>query len=164
MSILSTFIFIKILFRYLNTNVLTLLPNSLFFNNQIFTNSYYLFYLQYWHFLTFFCLFANYSRYIPSLLWFVLTQLERVWVNLAALTIEWRSLTPFFGSYSCFWPFFCWLYRLLFSRMTVNLTQYSETVGIFNDPHFAHKLRHKILLLLSIPQDNVFSHFFVVFL
>ena len=44
------------------------------------------------------------------------------------LTSDWRLLTPFFSLYSCFRPFFCWMKRLWFSKMPVNLTQYCRTV------------------------------------
>ena len=42
------------------------------------------------------------TRYIVSVLWFRLTWLAKALEDLAALTSDQRSLTLFFGLYSCF--------------------------------------------------------------
>ena len=68
------------------------------------------------------------------------------------------SLTPFLCLCSCFWPFFCCLERLLFSKMLVNLTKNRGTVGIFNNQHFALELKFESLFLLSYSHNNVFSY------
>lgn len=66
------------------------------------------------------------------------------------LTSDWRLLTPFFSLYSCFRPFFCWMKRLWFSKMPVNLTQYRRAVGIFHGHHFIHKLEVKYFAILKL--------------
>ena len=62
------------------------------------------------------------------------------------------------GLYRCFWPFFCWLGRHIFSKMLVNLIQYCETVGVFNSQHLVFVLKHKIQSLLIHSHSHVFSH------
>ena len=65
----------------------------------------------------------------------------------------------FLGLCSCFWPFFCWLERLLFSKMSLNLMQYHGTVGVSNSWHFVFDLKRKDQPLLIHYHSNVFSYY-----
>ena len=70
---------------------------------------------------------------------------------------------PILGLYSCFWPFFCWLERHLFSKTPVNLIRYRGTVRIFDSQHFVFYLKHKNQSLLIFSQSNIFSHYVCFF-
>ena len=48
----------------------------------------------------------------------------------------------------------------LFSKMLVNLTQYRETVGTFNNRHSARELKYRNLFLRSHYHNNIFAHCF----
>ena len=91
--------------------------------------------------------------------WLVLTSLAKVLADLPVLTSNRRLLTLFLGLDKCFWPFFCWLEKHVFSKMPVNLIQYRGKVGIFNSQHFAFRLKYKIQSLLSHSHSHVFSHY-----
>ena len=85
--------------------------------------------------------------------------MANVLVDLPVLTSDRRLLTLFLGLYGCFWPFFCWLERHLFSNKPVNLIQYRGTVGIFNSQHFFFDLKHKIQTFLIHSHSHIFSNY-----
>ena len=85
--------------------------------------------------------------------------MAKVLADLTILTSDWRFVTLFLGMYRCFWPFFCWLERHVFSKMAVNLIQYRGTVGSFNNQHFVFVLKHKMQSLLIHSHSHAFSYY-----
>ena len=84
---------------------------------------------------------------------------QNVLADLPVLTSSRQLLTLLFGLYCCFWPFFCWLERQVFSKMPVNLIQYRGTVGIFNSQLFVFDLKHESWSSRNRSHSNVFSHY-----
>ena len=85
--------------------------------------------------------------------------MAKVSADMLVLTSDRRWLTPFLRLYSCCWPFFCWLKRLYFSKMPINLMQYCGTVGIFKSRHFVFDFKYKDQPLLNHSHSNVFSYY-----
>ena len=89
--------------------------------------------------------------------------MAKVLADLPVLTSDWRLLTLFLGLYGCFWPFFSWMERHIFSKMLINLIQYRGTMGIFNKQHFVFDLKYKIQSLLIHSHSHIFSHYACLF-
>ena len=70
------------------------------------------------------------------------------------------SIMSLHNHYVCSWTFLCLLENLSISKMPVNLIQYREAVGRFNNRHSSDELKYRNLFLRSQYHNNILANCF----